>query len=72
MVDDLADSFDYQNKYAIIQYLKDTSGDGFFKLIVMTHNFDFFRTIEGPFVGYSNFFMASKNDEGITLVKATG
>jgi hypothetical protein len=47
VVDDLADSFDYQNKYAIIQYLKDTSEDGFFKLIVMTHNFDFFRTIEG-------------------------
>ena len=72
VVDDLADSFDYQNKYAIIQYLKDISEDGFFKLIVMTHNFDFFRTIEGPFVGYSNCLMASKNEEGIALVKATG
>ena len=48
VVDDIADSFDYQNKYAIIQYLKDIcdQGDGLFKMLVMTHNFDFFRTIE--------------------------
>ena len=31
IVDDIADSFDYQNKYAIIQYLKDISEDGLFK-----------------------------------------
>lgn len=36
VVDDLADSFDYQNKYAIIQYLKDISQDGRFKLIIKT------------------------------------
>ena len=47
IIDDIADSFDYQNKYAIIQYLDDISKDGLFKLIIMTHNFDFFRTIEG-------------------------
>ena len=41
VIDDLADSFDYQNKYAIIQYLKDISEDGFFNQIIMTHNFDF-------------------------------
>jgi hypothetical protein len=72
VVDDLADSFDYQNKYAIIQYLKDISEDGLFKLIVMTHNFDFFRTIESRFVRYSNCLMASKNDAGLALVQATG
>ena len=72
VVDDLADSFDYQNKYAIIQYLKDISHDGLFKLIVMTHNFDFFRTIEGRFVGYPNCLMASKGDSGISIIKATG
>ncbi len=54
IVDDVADSFDYQNKYAIIQYLKDISEAGPFKMLVMTHNFDFFRTIESRFVGYPN------------------
>jgi hypothetical protein len=72
VVDDIADSFDYSNKYAIIQYLKDISEDGLFKLIIMTHNFDFFRTIEGRFVRYPNCLMASKNDNGISLVQATG
>ena len=72
IVDDLADSFDYQNKYAIIQYLKDISEDGLFKLLVMTHNFDFFRTIESRFVGYSYCLMASKNEGGVALAKAAG
>lgn len=72
VVDDIADSFDYQNKYAIIQYLKDISEDGLFKLLIMTHNFDFFRTVESRFVGYSNCLMASKDVSGINLVKATG
>ncbi len=72
VVDDVADSFDYSNKYAIIQYLKDISEAGLFKLIIMTHNFDFFRTIEGRFVGYPNCLMASKNEQGISLAKATG
>ena len=72
VVDDIADSFDYQNKYAIIQYLKDISDDGRFKLLIMTHNFDFFRTLESRFVGYSRCLMASKDPSGITLVQATG
>jgi hypothetical protein len=72
VVDDIADSFDYQNKYAIVQYLDEISKDGLFKLIIMTHNFDFFRTIMGRFVGYPRCLMASKNAQGITLSKATG
>ena len=72
VVDDLADSFDYRNKYAIVQYLKDISEDGLFKLLLMTHNFDFFRTIESRFVGYSNCLVASKNGGGISLAQATG
>jgi len=72
VIDDIADSFDYQNKYAIVQYLNDISEDGHFKLIIMTHNFDFFRTIEGRFVRYPNCLMASKNEQGISLAQATG
>ncbi len=72
VIDDIADSFDYQNKYAIIQYLNDISEDGLFKLIIMTHNFDFFRTVESRFVKYANCLMASKNEQGISLTQATG
>ena len=72
IVDDIADSFDYQNKYAIVQYLKDISEDGLFKLIIMTHNFDFFRTIESRFISYTNCLMASKNEQGITVAQAKG
>ena len=72
IVDDLADSFDYRNKYAIIQYLKDISEDGLFKLIIMTHNFDFFRTIESRLVGYSYCLMATRNEAGVSLAKAAG
>src|SRR5215469_7279019 len=38
----------------------------------MTHNFDFFRTLESRFVSYSRCLMASKDPGGITLVQATG
>ena len=40
VIDDIADSFDYKNKYAIIQYLQDISEDALFKQIILTHNFD--------------------------------
>jgi wobble nucleotide-excising tRNase len=38
IIDDIADSFDYRNKYAIIQYLLDLSNNSKFKLIILTHN----------------------------------
>jgi hypothetical protein len=72
VVDDIADSFDYKNKYAIIQYLQEISEGPEFKQIILTHNFDFFRTVSGRFVGYSNCLMAAKNDTEITLPKAWG
>lgn len=72
VVDDIADSFDYNNKYAIIHYLQEISTGGRAKLVIMTHNFDFFRTIISRFVGYGNGLMASKNDDGISLAKASG
>ena len=73
IVDDIADSFDYQNKYAIVQYLADIAEEGLFKLIVLTHNFDFFRTIESRFIVHrANCLMATKTDAGITLEPAVG
>ncbi len=43
--DDIADSFDYRNKYAIIEYLHDISVDGSnnIHMLLLTHNYDFFR-----------------------------
>ncbi|MET4781604.1 hypothetical protein [Glaciihabitans sp. UYNi722] len=72
IVDDIADSFDYKNKYAIIQYLKDISEVGNFRLVMLTHNFDFFRTLESRFVPYNQCFMASRNDDGVGLAPAAG
>jgi hypothetical protein len=73
LIDDIADSFDYQNKYAIVQYLKEISHFPLFNQIIMTHNFDFFRTVESRFVNYGCCLMASKNEAGIlSLEKATG
>lgn len=72
VVDDIADSFDYKNKYAIIQYLKDISEDDNFRQIILTHNFDFFRTIQSRFVSYSSCFMVARKEEGIEINKAIG
>lgn len=48
--DDIADSFDYHNKHAITEYLADLTQmtrDGLVEIyqIILTHNFDFYRTI---------------------------
>jgi len=72
VVDDIADSFDYKNKYAIIQYLMDISESPHFRQIILTHNFDFYRTVESRFVRYKNCLMASKTSTGVALEKAAG
>lgn len=72
VVDDIADSFDYKNKYAIIHYLKEMSEEENFKLIILTHNFDFFRTIESRFVKYANCFMAQKSSDRVEIEPAAG
>lgn len=73
VVDDIADSFDYKNKYAIVQYLADLAEDPCFKLLILTHNFDFYRTIQSRgLVHRSNCFMVSKTAEGVTLQEAVG
>lgn len=68
VIDDLADSFDYKNKYAIVQYLKEMADHANFKLILLTHNFDFFRTLRSrQVVGYSRCFMAQKSEGKVTI-----
>lgn len=72
IIDDIADSFDYRNKYAIIQYLIDIAKNPASKLIILTHNFDFFRTVCLRFVGYSGCLMASKSSSGLSIDRAAG
>lgn len=72
VVDDIADSFDYKNKYAIIQYLKDIAEEPNFNQIILTHNFDFFRTVNSRFVRYDHCRMALKSSTGIALDQAVG
>lgn len=59
--DDISDSFDYKNKYAIIEYFYDIKAATNFKSIVMTYNFDFYKTL-GSRLGLpkNNIFMATK------------
>lgn len=45
IIDDIADSFDYKNKYAIVEYLRDIAKESHFYLLLLTHNFDFHRII---------------------------
>lgn len=71
VIDDIADSFDYKNKYAIIEYLKEISNVEIFKQIILTHNFDFYRTICSRLNGErENHLQAIKNGENI-LIKET-
>ena len=73
VIDDLADSFDYKNKYAIIHYLKEMADHTNFRLVLLTHNFDFFRTlVSRGVVGYDRCFMAQKGESKIVLSKAMG
>ncbi len=73
VIDDIADSFDYKNKYAIVQYLKDIAEEPYFKQIILTHNFDFFRTINSrALVSYPHCLMALKSSDGVKLEQATG
>lgn len=73
VVDDVADSFDYKNKYAIVQYLGDIAEDGLFRQIILTHNFDFFRTVNARGIAsYNCCFMASKSSTGVSIYPARG
>lgn len=70
IVDDIADSFDYKNKYAIIEYLKDVLDDPHFFMIVLTHNFDFYKTIKsrlGAKINYQGNWTTTRNSGEIEL-----
>lgn len=70
--DDIADSFDYQNKYAIIEYLYDLHRDSTtnFYLIILTHNFDFYRTVAYRLgLGHNQAWMSIRDKHGNVELK---
>jgi hypothetical protein len=71
VLDDIADSFDYKNKYAIIEYIKELNHNPTFKLIILTHNFDFYRTVASRLsLDWNAVYMVVKNDNReITLLQ---
>ncbi len=69
VIDDIADSFDYKNKYAIIEYLIDIIDGMKFKPIILTHNFDFFRTLTSRAGLIKSSCFAQKTKDGIALDK---
>lgn len=84
IIDDIADSFDYKNKYAIIEYLREISEEYTnistkdwikevknFKMIILTHNFDFFRFISKRLkVNDKKFEISVDNKWKIKLIKS--
>ena len=71
IIDDIADSFDYKNKYAIIEYLRDISKIDNFYQIVLSHNFDFHRTISSRLLIKDDNILGvlKSNDNNIELKK---
>lgn len=73
ILDDIVDSFDYKNKYAFLQYIRDISeksnnNTNLFKIIILTHTFDFFRAIQiRNITNRKNCYGVEKTDEQITL-----
>ncbi len=70
IIDDIADSFDYKNKYAIIEYLRDISKEDFFYQIILTHNFDFHRTVSSRLnMARSNKLNTLRGEDDIKLLE---
>lgn len=73
IIDDIADSFDYKNKYAIIEYLYDISKNDNIDLLILTHNFDFYRTTVSRIgIINNNCYIVQKNDDEILEMKNFG
>lgn len=70
VIDDIADSFDYKNKYAIVEYLCEMAQEENFYLIILSHNFDFYRTIcDRINIDSANRLVAEVDSSKIVLVK---
>lgn len=70
IVDDIADSFDYKNKYAIVEYLYEIAQANRYFMIILSHNFDFYRTIASRLgLNRENRLCASIDNHNVLLVQ---
>ena len=69
IIDDIADSFDYKNKYAIVEYLSDILSEGDFRQIILTHNYDFYRTVWHRLGLAGANFHVSRSSSGIVFTE---
>lgn len=60
--DDVVESFDYKNKYAFVEYLADLKREKNFIILILTHNFDFFRTVHSRLQVF-NVYVAERNSD---------
>lgn len=75
ILDDISESFDYKNKHAIIEYISDIAeytslqGEKVFKVILLTHNFDFYRTVASRITKPGNSYIAYTDGGKINFEK---
>ena len=71
ILDDISESFDYKNKYAIVEYIRDISeykddnNNKIFKILLLTHNFDFYRTISSRITKPVDSYIAFRDSDKI-------
>lgn len=67
--DDIADSFDYKNKYAIVEYIQELNNENssLFYQIILTHNFDLYRTLDSRLSLGENVLMTIRKKGEITF-----
>ncbi len=66
VVDDIVDSFDYKNKHAILEYIFEVMQDENMYLLMLTHSFDFYRSVANMFSLTKGYF--TEKDSGNNLV----
>ncbi len=64
ILDDVVDSFDYKNKYAMIEYISELSSENNIICWVLTHNFDFFSSCKYRVKEFDKYYIKqNKNSE---------
>ena len=70
VIDDIADSFDYKNKYAIIEYLYELSENEKIKILLLSHNYDFYRTVSSRLsIPRNHRLFAEISSDGIDFIQ---
>ena len=70
ILDDIVDSFDYKNKYAMIEYISDLSKNTNITCWILTHNFDFFSSCKHRVNNYEKYYIKkNKSSENFEKFK---